>query len=899
MAITRREAITNFLRLKTHPDLASLYTPNMEVQVSVAQGKGERIEGEYKGKKWNGWSDGITTWKPFRIPFKAKSEPEYTDSNMTFDLAEHADGIGMTGWDWVDLRSRWVAYDFDSIVNHNNNALSDAELEDVIQAATEIPWVTVRKSTSGHGLHLYVFLDADIRVANHTEHAALARAILGKMSALTGYSFASKIDACGGNIWVWHRKMPSSGEGLKLIKQGTLLGIGDIPANWKEHLNVIRGSRHKTVPVEIEQIGRTESFEELCGQHPRVPLDDIHKQLLSHLQEHNLAWEWDQDNHMLITHTAALKQCFLDLGLKGYYETSTSGSSRVNCFAFPLRRGAWVVRRYTPGVQEHPSWEQDGSGWTRCYLNREPDLATVCRAFGAIEHPKGGYVFREADVAQQAALLLGVDIKVAPALLGRKTIFKQHKDGRLVVEIERDDNDRGDDAEGYLADKKVWTRIYTPRNTAQAEPEAGVYDDVIRHMVGVDGRDAGWSITSEGRWHYEPLVHIKAALASMGVSPKDNIATIGGSIFRPWKLVNKPFQGEYPGNREWNHKAAQFRFPPTEGGNYATWLKILNHCGSGLDDKIKKNAWCRANGILTGGDYLKCWIASVLQHPSEPLPYLFFYNDEQNTGKSTFHEAVSLLMTNGVAKAESALTNPSGFNGELLGAVVCTVEEVDLSTSKVAYNRMKDWVTGREMLIHPKNCTPFNVVNTTHWVQCANSINACPIFAGDTRVTMIYVKAIDPMDMIPKRKLIRMLEAEASDFIGELITLDLPDSPDRLMLPPIDTDHKAMAQRISQNPVESFVEDNCKSIPGAVILFSDFYDRFMAECIPQEEQGHWSKIKVGRMLPERFPKGRLTRNPQVHIGNLAWNAFPQEEGRPYIKRGEFLAPISDEGEVPL
>ena len=59
----------------------------------------------------------------------------------------------------------------------------------------EIPWVTVRKSTGGNGIHLYVFLP-DVPTANHTEHAALARAVLGQMSALVGFDFKAKVDAC-------------------------------------------------------------------------------------------------------------------------------------------------------------------------------------------------------------------------------------------------------------------------------------------------------------------------------------------------------------------------------------------------------------------------------------------------------------------------------------------------------------------------------------------------------------------------------------------------------------------------------------------------------------------------------------------------------------------------------
>ena len=114
--VQKTEAIKNILLNLTHPDLAALYNFNMECQVNVAQDGGERIEGEFKGKRWHGWTDSFTTWKSFRIPWNAAHEPSFEDSPLKFSLEKHAEGIGMTGWDWKNRESKWVAFDFDSIV---------------------------------------------------------------------------------------------------------------------------------------------------------------------------------------------------------------------------------------------------------------------------------------------------------------------------------------------------------------------------------------------------------------------------------------------------------------------------------------------------------------------------------------------------------------------------------------------------------------------------------------------------------------------------------------------------------------------------------------------------------------------------------------------------------------
>jgi hypothetical protein len=109
MPVTKTEAVKNLLTANTHPDLAALYQSRLEVQVSVAQDGGEKIEKEFKGRQYAAYTDGLSEWKSFRIPRNANSNPEDNDSPMLFDLSAHVEGIGMTGWDWQNRVSRWVS----------------------------------------------------------------------------------------------------------------------------------------------------------------------------------------------------------------------------------------------------------------------------------------------------------------------------------------------------------------------------------------------------------------------------------------------------------------------------------------------------------------------------------------------------------------------------------------------------------------------------------------------------------------------------------------------------------------------------------------------------------------------------------------------------------------------
>lgn len=892
---TRTESIKAFLEARAHKDLASLYHHDMECQVIVAQGTGERIDGEFAGTRWQGYTDGIQTWKPFRIPRNASTEPEYIDVPMTFDLGLHCEAIGMTGWNWNRRVSQWVAFDFDAILGHDEKhtrKLTSTELEHVRTVACQLEWVTVRRSTSGKGLHLYVLLD-DVSTQNHTEHAALARSILAKMGSLTGYDFQSKVDICGGNMWIWHRKMMptlnTEQVGLQILKQG--IALRDIPPNWKDHLNVVKGvSKKLQTPTDISELQDTEDkFDVLCGQRTRVALDTDHIRLITYLNQNGLYHWWDADRHMLVTHTANLKQAHTELGLKGIFETETKATTTHNCFLYPIRRGAWSVRRFTPGVKEHASWDCDGSGWTRCYFNQEPSLRSASLACNALEDPSGAFHFKTGDDVSRAAIALGANVHIPPKYNHRTMILKLHKDGvRLVIEFNSEQGDNPSELDNWLQKGNKWIKIFSAQRNNTIDVDTENYDDLVRHLVTEGDEDSGWVVHSDGKWNDEPISHVRAALQSMNLKKPEIDSIIGSSVLKPWILVNFPFQPIYPGNRIWNRKSPQLRFVPTIGDSlyYPTWMKVLKHIGQSLDEPLKSNTWAKQNGIITGSDYLKTWISSMIQNPSEPLPYLFIYGETQETGKSTLHEALELLFNPGYVRVDHALQNGSSFNGELLGAILCVVEETNLHRDQRAYNRIKDWVTSPKLSIHCKNQTPYMIDNTTHFIHCANERTACPIFPGDTRITMIQVST-KPEETIPKRLLLKQLEKEAQDFLGAIVHLEIPESDSRLRVPVIETSDKIVAQQSQRTSLQEFIDEVCHRAPGYTVTLAEFYERFLSWLEPHERP-HWhSKQKVSAHMPDWVIKGRLTNNPSWHWGNISFDP-PKEERPPFIVANERL-----------
>lgn len=899
----KSEAIAGFLKVKTHPDLAAMYMPGMEVQVNVAQGNGQRIDtGQLHGKTSFSFTDGMETWSAFRIPRKAMSEPEDNDGEIRFNLETHVEGIGLTGWDWKERVSRWVAFDFDAMVGHSDKhtkKLNDAQMQEVHKVVTGLPYVTVRRSTSGKGLHVYVLLEP-IPTSNHTEHAALARSILHYMAGVTGFNFSDKVDVCGGNTWVWHRKMLGT-NGLSLLKQGELFRKEMVPQNWKDHLNVITRKSTRVVPKfgDVSQ----DKFQELSGQRAKVQLDENHLKLIKWLTDRNYPGCWDGDNHMLITHTFYLEKAHRELNMRGKFCTLSQGKEEghdLNCFGFPGPQGSWALRRYGQGTKEHALWTQDGKGWTKCYLNRDLNLGDVCRLHDAVEAADGCYQFQTADAGKDAMLELGIDLTYAP-WASKRILRVKEKEYKLAFTVPYCQGDIEEEMKGWLKEKANFVRMFAnPRNGTQNDTvNLGDYDDCIRHIVSENQEDCGWVINpGDANWRYEPVHHVKMLMKSKGIGSKDIDIILGQAISAAWTIVNEPFKPEYPGDRRWNRSTARFKIAPTLDGeilSFPTWMRVLDHCGHSLTPYIQTNPWCQSNGILTGGKYLLFWFASLIQHPQKPLPYLAFYGP-QDSGKSTIHEAFcQLILDGGYMDGSLALVSQGGFNGELQGSILCTLEEVDLR-SKLATAKMKDWVTSQQLSIHVKGQTPYKEPNYTHWIQCVNDRDFIPVFSGDTRVIVAYVDSLPDEVKIPKRDLWTMLQKEAPDFLAQLLSLDIPDSKDRLMLPVIRTQDKEAAEHASMDDVQRFVLERMKRIPGALVKQDDAFNAFL-DWIGVEERHNWTKVKFVKAFPQDIPKGRLSgkiddvRDQSVYYGNVSFDTVAPSPrwiagggSRPFLQR---------------
>jgi hypothetical protein len=881
------EGIIAFLKAQRadHPgqDLLDRYLEHgtgLETQVNVAAGNSEPVAG-----KRATWDTGTYQYWNLRIPKNAYDEPEFKDYRLSWPLELHAEGIGSTWWDWDKRVSRGVGFDFDAITGHAKGVgLTDEKLAEVQRAAEDLPYTEVRRSTGGKGIHLYVLLDA-IPTANHTEHAALARCILGMMTQETGFDFSRQIDCCGSIMWFWHRKITKENQGLALLKPSKqILGIDDLPANWKDHVEVVNRRRTK-VRVNGLPDEEQDPFDKLASARRIVDLDETHKGVIDELSTSGFSTVWVQDHHLLQTHTCAFQmltqneETLKKFSLKGFFITNSRGSNPAepNCFAFPLPNGAWKVYRFGQGVNEDATWQQDGEGWTTCTFNHDPDFIAASRAKGGAEIADNkGYQFDSAKQAIEVARSLGSpDIILEEKFLFREAVLRPSKDGRLVMRINKEE-DETKPGEGWAKIRGgYWERVFDVK-TEKHEDDLGAieYDDRLRRLNTPTGETAGWFINdASSDWGRCSASDCKMWLQKKGHAKSEAEQILGACIDKPWKLINHPFDDEYPGGRQWNYNTPQYahevaKLNADEHPYHPHWDKVLRHCFRDLDAEIKGLIWAQEANIRTGSEYGLAWIACCFRDPFEPLPFLFFFGN-QDCGKSIFHEALAALTTGGIVSAERSLTNQSGFNGELSNAVVAYIEESDIARSPYAYPRMKEWITAKVLWIRRMRTDAYPQPNTLHMMMMANDQKNCPVFPGDTRITVIEVPDLLPEEQIPKSILMKSLEEEASHFMYTLKNLVLPKVQGRMRLPVVDTYKKQQSEDMQRTPLESFIKDQCFPAPGEKIKFAEFYEKFI-EWMDPEDRYQWSKIKVSRSMPSDTPVGASNDNVRF-IGNLSFS----------------------------
>jgi hypothetical protein len=849
---------------------------------------------------------------PTRWPYDPAGDANYSNPPITYVVKDRLKCIGITGWDWKNRQSISLGYDFDSIIEHAEGVgIADEEIAKLDQI--DVPWLEVIRSTRGNGRHIYIRFQEPYPITQtHTEHAALARAFLPLIAKHTGLDIEASVDVCGSILWIHHDDATKENQGYALIKPATqLLTVDHVPPNWRDNLEVVNGSRTKVKVQGWTSDGKAtkgDELDEMTQAHAKVDLDETHLKILDDLEATGHSSLWVHDHWLWQGHTGGLKKVFDDWAergtpMRGLFDTNTldGDPGKPNAFARPKPDGAWDVYRFGEGTEECEIWDTQGK-YTHTVYNYPATLKQICLTAGGYEgtEEKQGFMFAAMEEAKIALNLLGSKLLLPDKAGGRALSLHKGFDDKVILVISKERSDTPAEFPRYVKTSRgweIWIRDSIPTSDGERDDEA-LWDELDNKMralkiVGMKGGggtfDSWVMMDATEEWTEHPRENIKSFLLSIGHLKPDPI--LGGAVFKSWILVNNPFQPVYPGGRVWNRDAAQFVYSPIELSegeipHHPTWTKVMEHCGSDLTNYLAELPWCKDWGLTTGGDYLTAWIACMLQNPFGKLPNLIMYGP-QNSGKSSFHESIALLLTSGVAKADRALTSEQGYNGELQDAVLAVVDEVDISKAgSGVYNKLKEWVTGITVSIHAKYKAVQDVTSTLHFVQMSNTRSSLPVFPGDTRITAMHVPDLEEGSEIPREKLQILLKQEAPAFMRTLMDLEVAEATGRLMIPVIETQGKLEAAAGNIDEVLQFIEDSCYAVPGAATKFADFEAKFL-ESLEEFQRPDWKRRLIRNALSERFPIGKGTSANQLVIGNLTFNPTA-EPGEPYTQSGSKL-----------
>lgn len=869
MTSTIREGIDIFLQKRTpeSPFLIPHWTPALETQIMVHPGHADPDDESESGP----WTDGQEIWKNHRWPYRAGSSPYYKDELLTFSPGVHVTRIGSTWWNFETKKSIAVGFDIDVEDGHaeSTTTVNEKQLADIVDILKTLPYVTMVRSTGGKGVHVYVFFDPDDLpdADNHHSHTQNSLAVLTKMCADSEYDLTKHIDAKGVITWFWADDSPENHPGFGLIHGGSeLLSAADI-AVYQTQM-----SRVTTVKVKgFTDAGFETSSQSTDNGYEIHPVDQTHREILEALEQTGYCFEWIPQHNMAHTHTVALKRVFEDrknkgLPVEGLFETISQGGDRTkpNCFISTRPNGAFRVARFGIEAAEHPLWETyEGKTW--CYFNTPIPSLTVLRRFaGSYDDKSMTFTSKELEAALQA---MGETLCENPFSISQPIKVTLKKGGIFQAFFKGEGAYPGwqHNGRGFVRELPI---LHSPKVHTQSQLDEA--DKLVRHLISPQNASLGWYLNTGKNWtHYKTYNEVACVVQER--FGKDAGSVRAEMTVNPWQIVNEPFTSEYPGERRWNKEAPQLAFDPaSEPGAHPHFDMILDHLGHSIDKYVQKTRWCSEWGLQTGGDYLRFWIASIIQYPFSSLPYLFFYGP-QDSGKSIFHELMALIFTSGVASASHAIASGGGYNAELGNAVVGYIEERDLSKAQgPAYERIKEWTTAMEIVVHPKGYTPYQQRNALHMIQLGNSPLFLPIEDGDTRVTVLAVGQIQKM--IPREIMMKHLLKEAPYFIRTLLSTTFPEPIDRMRVPTISSDAKRDLERINQTSLESFAADTLHYCPGSMVKVADFYDTYVTYCESKNLVSD-SLISVSRQLKNRsdvytIGKGKGNQNYIANVSML-------------------------------
>jgi hypothetical protein len=747
--------------------------------------------------------------------------PQESEDGSLSDKGQHIpDGTkllaaGTAFWEWPEKKQHTVGIDIDTDDNHAAG-LATSAFAGALEAAKRVPWLEVRRSSGGKGLHLFPRFSEPVDVGSRAEASALALAVLALASREANFDFKAAKDCAGSNFWIC--KVDAAPNAYEVIKPATAaLDIGDLPPGWREAKEA-RKRKIEFAPSTVE-------------------LSTEHLEVEKQLQSLNYSLIYVPEIGCYHVHTHALQTAHEKFGYRGQFTTLSDGTDpgQPNAYMFPLPGGAFLVKRFGY-AQEHSSWFSGPNG-KYALLNVDAPFVLAAQNFSHNKTTKG-YAFGRDNLVMMLTAI-GENLEI-PEMFADRTLFVKKVKDDCQITVEKQESDPRVD--NWTPTGKTWQRSFAipPESQAFQYADALRVSNVVRAIT-TDKESAQWCIKTDGEWIGTKASEIAYVLVAHGIKPS---GAMGLMREKPYHLVFEPYQEEYLPGRRWNREAPQLACRPAdEAGETPTWDAVFTHIGSGLDEDIAADETCQRLGIVSGAQYLKLWTKLLIERPQQRTPYLFLTSRQNNTGKTSLGASICHLIDPGVAEInEEALVDK--FTGELEGKVLCLIEELDLRDRRnKAYATLKRVLTSKTLTIRKMRTDAYNVPNFTHFIHTANDARFVPCETEDMRIVMVNVNPIT--NFIESLKFEEGIKRESPSMLRKLLDMPLPKPFGRFYLPVVQTSLKESVLNEfyecevseAEEGVKRFAAECVSSMPNGCIpttqLLAKYVDFCLREGIPQ------------------------------------------------------------------
>lgn len=201
-------------------------------------------------------------------------------------------------------------------------------------------------------------------------------------------------------------------------------------------------------------------------------------------------------------------------------------------------------------------------------------------------------------------------------------------------------------------------------------------------------------------------------------------------------FCNRPSHYDYQSIVEsGGHKFFNRYFPfehVSEEGPYAKTLGFVKHIfGSDLVEHPVTGA--KIERWEMGLDYIKI----LLEHPTQILPVLCLYSQENNTGKSTFCKLLAQVFRNNAIFVSNS-DFQSDFNATFADKLLVMCEETMLERKRET-ERIKAMSTANEITVNEKGVSQYSIDFFAKFIFCSNNRRMVNVGAKDERFWILKV----------------------------------------------------------------------------------------------------------------------------------------------------------------